>query len=152
MKTPHQHPIDPFKNEHFHALSFCWRIRESLKNNVETHRMKKYADWFAEHYLWPHFEIEEKYIFPILGLQNVRIKKALANHRRIKRLFAETSDNYISLNKIEEELSRYIRFEERILYKEIENEASKSQLEEIEKYHKKVQFSDKDWEDKFWEF
>lgn len=113
--------------------------------------MKRYADWFAEHYLWPHLEIEKKYIFPILGEKNARTKKALANHRRIKRLFAETSNIYVSLNKIEEELSQYIRFEERILYKEIETTASEQQLSEIEAKHRELEFSDKDWKDRFWE-
>ena len=104
--------LEPLSIEHHYGLLLCWKIREGLSNNIETKRIKHYTDWFKRNYLEPHFEIEEKYIFPILGSHNVRVKKALANHRRLKRLFDETSEVDKSLNRKEEELGRYIRFEE----------------------------------------
>src|SRR5680860_1616847 len=108
--------LEPLSIEHHYGLLLCSKIREGLSNNIETKRIKHYTDWFKRNYLEPHFEVEEKYIFPILGSHNVRVKKALANHRRLKRLFDETSEVDKSLNRKEEELGRYIRFEERILY------------------------------------
>lgn len=121
-----------------------------MKNKIENKRIKNYIDWFKIEYLDPHFEIEKKHIFPILGNNNVRVKRALANHRRLKRLFSETTELNKVLNKIEEELSSYIGFEERILYTEIRDVARPQEWEDIEKSHEKLEFSDDGWDDKFW--
>lgn len=133
--------------EHHYGLLLCWKIREYLSNNIEIERIKNYTYWFKSNYLEPHLEVEEKYIFPVLENHNVRVKKALANHRRLKRLFDETCEANKALNRIEEELNRYIRFEEGILYNEIQSVASPEQLVEIEKHHQGVKFSNEEWED-----
>ena len=75
----------------------------------------------------------------------------MANHRRLNRLFEETTELNTVFNKIEEELSSYISFEERILYNEIRTIASPEQLVIIEESHHQLEFRDDDWEDKFWE-
>ena len=153
MKKRSQEPnlaLTPLIEEHNEVILLCERIREGLKNKIEPSRIKKYIDWFKEEYLDPHFEIEKEQIFPILGNNNVRVKRALANHRRLNRLFAETSELNKVLNKIEEELSTYIGFEERVLYNEIRTVASPLQWEEIEKSHHQLGFSEEAWEDKFW--
>lgn len=150
-KFPKRHEaLEPVSEEHYKVLFFGWKISEALRNDIDIKRIKAYADWFKESYLEPHFEIEKKYVFPILGLKNVRVKKALANHRRLMRLFNETDGVNRALNRIEEEIGRYIRFEERVLYNEIQAAATKEQLEEIEKQHKKLDLSAKEWEDQFW--
>lgn len=152
-KQKQEQPIalTPLVAEHDEVILLCERIREGLKNKIEPKRIKKYADWFKKEYLNPHFEIEKKYSFPILGENNVRVKRALANHRRLNRLFSETTELNTVLHKIEEELSTYIGFEERILYNEIREIASLDQLNEIEKQHRKLNFTDEDWKDRFWE-
>lgn len=118
--------------------------------DVPTRRIKDYADWLKKDYLDPHFDLERKYVFPILGNQNFRVKRALANHRRLNRLFEETTNLNIVLNKIEEELGSYIRFEERILYNEIQQVASVEELLIIENIHREIDFSEEVWEDQFW--
>jgi hypothetical protein len=143
--------LTPLVEEHNEVILLCERIREGLRNKVAPKRIKKYIDWFKVAYLDPHFEIEKKHIFSILGKGNVRVKRALANHRRLKRLFGETSNLNTVLNKIEEELSTYIGFEERILYNEIRAIATPQQWEKIEESHQQLKFSDKAWKDRFWE-
>ncbi|PVW12612.1 hemerythrin domain-containing protein [Marixanthomonas spongiae] len=152
MKKPpkRDESLEPISDEHYNLLMFGWKISEAMRNNIETERIKAYADWFKEKYLEPHTEIEKKHVFPILGMDNVRVKKAMANHRRLLRLFNDTTNVYKSLNRIEEEIGRYIRFEERILYNEIQAVATKKQLQDIKKHHEAVSFSDKEWKDKFW--
>lgn len=140
----------PLIEEHNEVILLCERIRFGLKNNIELRRIKDYVDWFKEEYLEPHFEIEKQFIFPILGINNVRVKKALANHRRLNRLFAKTTELNKTLHKIEEELSTYIGFEERVLYSEIREIATPQQWEEIENRHHQLDFSQEAWEDTFW--
>jgi len=141
----------PLVEEHNEIVLFCERIREGLQRKIDPKRMKKYSDWFKKEYLDPHFEIEKKYSFPILGENNVRIKRASANHRRLDRLFSETTEIHKVLHKIEEELSAYIGFEERIIYNEIREIATTEQLCTIEQQHLKLDFSDEEWKDRFWE-
>ena len=97
----------------------------------------------------PHFELEEKYVFPILGADNKLIKKALAEHRRLERLFKQTTDQEKSLGLIEEELEAHIRFEERILFVEIQKIATKEELVKINEIHVKEAFVERD-DDLFW--
>lgn len=141
----------PIIEEHNEVILVCERIRLGLKNKIDPTRIKKYIDWFMAEYLDPHFEIEKEYIFPILGNNNVRVKRALANHRRLNRLFAETTELNKMLHKIEEELSTNINFEERVLYNEIRAVASPQQWEEIARSHQQLAFSDENWKDHFWE-
>ena len=135
--------------EHEQVLQLCSRIREGLNRKVETSRIRSYADWFKENYLEPHFEIEESLVFPVLGT-NMRVKRALANHRRIIRLLSCSCEDIKVLNLLEEELSTYVRFEERILYREIGKVSTPEKLAEIEKHHQGISFNDLEWEDRFW--
>lgn len=135
--------------EHRQVLQVCENIRIGLRKSVEKVRIRRYIDWFKKEYLDLHFDLEEQHIFPLLG-SNVRVKKALANHRRIKKLLSCDCDNERVLNLLEEELSTYIRFEERVLYKEIAFHATPEDLAHIEKLHDNISFSEDEWQDKFW--
>ena len=149
-KTSRHPSLKEFSHEHSAVLEMCSRIRIGLTNGTNHQRIKSYLDWFKVNSLDPHFEMEKNNIFPILGFTNVRVKRALANHRRLSRLFEETEDLNIVLNKIEEELGTYIRFEEKILYNEIQKVANPIQLVAIERSHQKLCCCDESWEDEFW--
>lgn len=143
--------LKPLSREHHHGLLLCWKIRQGMKLEVEPGRMKNYLDWFKQQYLYPHFKAEEEFVFPVLGNDNELVKKALAEHRRLRRLFNEDTEVLKSLHLIEEELDLHIRFEERILFNEIQKIASPEQFEEIEEKHHAVAFSDDQWDDHFWD-
>ena len=112
-------------------------------------RIKTYADWFFEHQLIPHFDVEEAHIFSLLDDDHELKKRALAEHRRLKRLFTDTKDVERSLHKIEEELEQHIRFEERILFPAIQLVATEEQLQRIAQVHDELPFED-NTEDEFW--
>lgn len=144
-----RHPfIQPLSGEHHYGLLFCWKIREGFKRNIAPERIKKYADWFWKTYLMNHFQTEEKHLFIILPDGSDAIKKAIAQHRKLKRLFEDNKEIYISLNLIEEELEKHIRFEERTLFNEIQQAAEEQQLKEIERIHSH-EYPD-NWQDEFW--
>jgi len=143
--------LEPISREHRQALRLCDNIRTGLQNKVEKERIRRYTDWFKENYLDPHFRLEEQHIFPLLG-NNVRVKKAMANHRRINKLLSCDCDNERVLNLLEEELSAYIRFEERVLYKELAQHVTPEDLSLLKEHHDNLSFSEDDWEDKFWLF
>ena len=141
--------LQPLSREHHHGLLLSWKIRSGFSKNIETERIKTYADWFFENHLIPHFEMEEKYLFSILEEDNDLVKRAMAEHRRLKRLFTDEKDVLKSLHKIEEELEQHIRFEERILFPEIQKNATDEQLALIENVHGDHLFDD-NLEDEFW--
>lgn len=141
--------LQPLSREHHHGLLLSWKIRTGFSKNIEIERIKTYADWFFNNELIPHFELEEAHIFPILKADNELVKRALAEHRRLKRLFNDEKDVERSLHKIEEELEQHIRFEERILFPEIQKTATEAQLALIEEIHHEEGFVD-NVSDEFW--
>lgn len=141
--------LQPFSREHHHGLLLSWKIRKGLTSGIEHERIKRYADHFFETSLFPHFEDEEKYVFSVLGNDHELVKKALAEHRRLTRLFKNKTDLARALSQIEEELEAHIRFEERILLPEIQKNATKKDLQLIAEHHEEIK-ANEDWEDQFW--
>lgn len=83
-----RHPaIQPVSREHHHGLLLSWKIREGFKRNIDLPRIKKYVDWFYQKELTPHFDFEEKYLFALLDPDHPMIRRAMKEHRRLKRLF-----------------------------------------------------------------
>ncbi len=142
--------IQPLSRDHHHSLLLCWKIRTGFSKDVPVERIKRYTDWFFEIHIEPHFEMEEKHVFPILEEDNPLVKRAISEHRRLGRLFKDTKDIMKSLSLIEEELERHIRFEERVLFNEIQKAATEEQLETISKLHTDEKFNDIT-DDPFWE-
>ena len=77
------------------------------------------------------------------------MKKALLEHRRLKRLFENGEEIEKALSLIEEELESHIRFEERILFSEIQDTATQEQLRVITKHHTDQKFEE-NTNDEFW--
>lgn len=141
--------LQPLSHDHHHGLQLCWKIRTGFFKKIEPERIKLYADWFFKTHLLPHFELEEKYVFTILDFEGELVKRALIEHRRLKRLFRQTSDLEKFLGHIEEELAAHIRFEERILFAEVQKRASAAQLAKINEIHSVEAFVEKE-DDVFW--
>lgn len=141
--------LQPLSHDHHHGLQLCWKIRKGFSKQIEPDRIKKYTNWFFKMHLKPHFELEEKHVFPILGAENDLVKRALIEHVRLENLFKQTSDIEKSLKSIEEELEAHIRFEERILFVEIQKIATQDQLAKIKEIHTEESFTEKD-DDPFW--
>ena len=143
--------LQPLSKEHHYGLLLSWKIRAGLRKNIALKRIHVYAHWFYENHLIPHFEVEEHCVFTILGDDNKLVKRALADHRRLGRLFSKETDCLKALSNIEEELEQHIRFEERVLFPEIQKVATEEQLEQIEKKHHPTdgKFQDK-LDDEFW--
>ncbi len=141
--------LQPLSRQHHFGLLFSWKLRKGFSKNIAIERLQEYANWFFKHEIKPHFSDEEKYVFPILGNDNELIERALKEHRQIKRLFTDIKEPEKSLHQLEEELQAHIRFEERILFNEIQKIASPEQLEKMENIHKEPEKSVK-YYDPFW--
>lgn len=141
--------LQELSREHHHGLLLCWKIRTGYSRNVSPERIKRYTDWFYTKYLLPHFELEEEYVFTILKENHELVKKALAEHRRLRRLFNQRINIDKNLGLIEEELEAHIRFEERVLFPEVQKVATPEQLERIVQIHRRDEFVENE-KDIFW--
>lgn len=132
MKPIKRHEtLKPLSREHHHGLLLSWKIRAGIKKGVSLDRIKNYCDFFFKEEL---------------------IKRALADHRKLKRLFMQKQPDMKTIVAIEEELEKHIRFEERILFNKIQEEASEKQLLKILELHNSgVSCNIDNWDDKFWE-
>ena len=142
--------LKTLSREHHHGLLLCWKIKTGFSKGVSIERMKLYLDWFFKNYLQPHFEIEEIYIFPILGNENILVKQAIEEHKLITSLFYNTSQIETSIRQIQIDLENHIRFEERVLFNEIQKVASSENMEALTKIHNSEKFID-NTTDVFWE-
>ncbi|MBX2842986.1 MAG: hemerythrin domain-containing protein [Flammeovirgaceae bacterium] len=141
--------LQPISREHHYHLLLCWKIRTGFRKKVATERIKKYADWIFGNYIRSHFEFEEKYIFPLLPKGSELLKKVLADHRRLTRLFQKKDDPIRSLSRIEEELESHIRFEERIVFADLQDRLDKEKWNSLEGEIVEKKFKE-NTEDEFW--
>ncbi len=141
--------LQPLSREHHHALLLCWKIKTGFSKGVSAERIKAYTDWFYKNHLLKHFEMEEKYLFPILGSENKLIRQAIEEHKLLSMLFTNSSQIDDSLKQIQIELENHIRFEERILFNDIQNAATIKQFKKITHMHSEENFVD-NVSDKFW--
>ncbi|WP_067146927.1 hemerythrin domain-containing protein [Pseudotamlana agarivorans] len=141
--------LQPLSRDHHHGLLLCWKIRTGFGKGVEPNRIKSYADWFFENHLIPHFKLEEQHIFSLLEDDNALKKKALEDHKALISLFSKTDEVAKTLSEIEKQLDDHIRFEERVLFPEIQKIATEEQFETIEAMHHEKPFVD-NVADAFW--
>lgn len=143
--------LKSFNTEHHHGLRLCWKIRQGIAKGVDFKRIKKYSDWFYTTYMTPHFDAEEKYLYSILGKEDPLVKKMISSRKRLDKLFlGDQKPPEIALSLGEEELEKHIRFEEKKVFKKIQEVASEEELEEVRKRHTEQEFQE-NYEDMFWE-
>lgn len=139
--------LQHLSREHHHTLLLCWKINAGVKKNIEPHRIYNYLNWFYENYLLPHFYVEEKYAFPLLN--NEACYKAIMQHNIIKQTILNHKNDKETLIQIQELLKEHIRYEERFLFNEIQNNNTLEQLQILEKIHNNARFIDNE-NDPFW--
>lgn len=138
-----------FSEEYNQSILLCWKIRIGFRKLIEIERIKAYSNWFYTNNLLPHFDIEEKFVFPILGKQHDLVKLSLSKHRRLKKLFDDEVNIQKSLSLIEEELETHVRFEKRKLLIEVQKVASPIELKLITKMFLELPIVEI-WADEFW--
>lgn len=127
--------LRPVSREHHDGLMLCWHIRKALANGQDPDEQMRSCTRFYHEHLLPHFAIEEEAVFPVLGAADPLVKRALAEHRRLTRLFLAWDDPVRNLSLIEDELDAHIRFEERVLFQAVQAVATEEQLERIDRLH-----------------
>lgn len=139
--------LKAFSRDHHHSLLLCWKIRTGIIKEVDAARIYSYCQAFYSHSLKSHFDLEEQYIFPLLGPEHHLVKKALAQHEELRQMFLNGYPDKKSLLQLEAALEKHIRFEERKLFATIQEKEGKSleELNALESFPESMP-----WEDEFW--
>ncbi|MBK6398906.1 MAG: hemerythrin domain-containing protein [Bacteroidetes bacterium] len=150
MTTPikRHNSLQPLSRDHHDGLLLKWKINKGLSKGVDVSRIQKYVDWFFKEHLIPHFRIEEDHLFTI-DKESSSVKQALLQHKELVEVFNIEIKDAETLIKIGDLLEEHIRFEERVLFNELQTKATESELKEIEVLHYKGTSCDL-VEDKFW--
>jgi hemerythrin-like domain-containing protein len=97
----------------------------------------------------PHFEMEEKFIYPVLGDQHELIVQALDEHKKLKAYFETKGKDEMTFTALADLLEKHIRFEERKLFNVVQEQATELQLQTISEKSGEEQFKDNE-ADAFW--
>ena len=148
--------LSSLHRDHQQSLELCWVIREGIRQNVDSERIKNYANWYYINELEPHFEVEKEYIFSILGMENEMVKKVLTQQRRLKKHFTKEIEVEKALSRIEEELEVLIRYEEKNIFQAIRKnipsfEISLNENFFLEEQEQEQEQEQEEWNDVFWQ-
>lgn len=141
--------LQPLSREHHLALLLCWKIRRGLELDIAPDRIGKYVTAMWHHQLGGHFDTEERFVFPILGLEHDLVKEAMQDHCYLQRMILNEPFTIETLNRIEERLEQHVRLEERFLFPLIQLAATEEQMAQVEEVHNDLMTEQK-WGDQFW--
>ena len=151
----HKALVELSKDHHF-GLLLCWKLRKGLASGIAENRMAAYLTYFFEEHLKEHFLIEEEEIFPVLPEENPLRKEAELQHQELYALVSrirekEGKEVTNLLKQLEEKLEKHIRFEERVLFMQIQATLSEEKLQKVAK-RMEIRHTKKEdqWQDQFW--
>jgi hemerythrin-like domain-containing protein len=139
------------KDHHF-GLLVNWKIKKGLDLKVEPERIANFVINFWETHLAAHFIAEEQVLFA--KINNSLKNKALAQHKQLRGLINNIRENSTleTLINFANLLENHIRFEEREVFKMIQQELNEEELNEIGRKLQEIHpepFED-NYKDNFW--
>lgn len=143
--------LAPLSRDHHQGLLLGYKLRQGIKYGVEAHRMTAFVKWFWAAHLVPHFEKEEKYLPVVLSDQHPLIQQMLSEHEVIKSKIEQLTDtsSTSAFEDLDATITQHIRFEERVLFDEVEKCATAEQLQWLAEGLTDDPVSET-WEDNFW--
>ena len=125
-----------------------------LNAHISPERISNYVLFYFHESLIHHFKEEEELIFTKLSVDNPLRKQAEAEHAFIYSLvdrIQEDKKNTSLLDHFAETLKNHIRFEERILFNQLQQVLTPAQIVEIiSQTSDRPEDCDLKWKDKFW--
>lgn len=143
--------LAPLSREHHEGLLFVWKIRQGIKKEVHPERMIAFVQWFWNTELEPHFRKEEKILLPHLGSDKNLHNRLLLEHQQIEDSVEVVLHNmyWETLENLAHAVNDHIRWEERVLFNEVEKKLSPDGLMNIGSQLAEEK-SCGVWEDAFW--
>jgi len=146
--------LAPLSREHHDGLLFAWKIKQGIDNHAPVETMRKYALWYWQQHIKPHFYQEEKILLPHLPADNPMRNRLKEEHDHIRELIIglddESGADKRHLTILSDLLNKHIRFEERELFPFMEELLTPEQLDQVFKELEEHPLSCEEWKDEFW--
>lgn len=144
--------IAPLSRDHHEGLLLGWKIKKGIANGTTVATISSYVKWFWEHHLIKHFKQEETVLIELVPAENKNVQQMFEEHKVIMHKISEIENgsNEELLLEFSTLLESHIRFEERILFNEIEQMLSAEQLRKLGALLIKEEKSKAKWDDEFW--
>ena len=147
--------LAPLSRDHHHGLLLCWKIRNGVKNHIDSNRISRYIIFSFREELSEHFRQEEEILFSLLSDEEVLKQQALEQHgslwEQVTKIESQQQLDTMLLLAFADTLDTHIRFEERQLFPFIEQTVDAAKLHtagmEIDACQQVGQLQ---WEDEFW--
>ncbi|MCD6375907.1 MAG: hemerythrin domain-containing protein [Caldisericaceae bacterium] len=151
----------PLSWEHHSALLNANRLQKGLANQTPKGILLDFLKYLWENDLSPHFNREETIVFSVkdwLKVPESLRNQVLQEHQEmtdlVEQIEATADENELKrlMGMIAQKVIDHVRFEERMLFPQIEKSFSTPALEKIEKDLKEAHVPGcVVWEPKFWE-
>jgi hemerythrin-like domain-containing protein len=144
--------IAPLSREHHEGLLLGWKIKKGIANGTSVKTISSYVKWFWENHLLNHFKKEETVLIEFVPADNMHVMQMFEEHKTITNKISEIEKlpNEKLLLELSTMLEAHIRFEERILFNEIEQILNEEQLKKLGEDLSKEEKSKAVWDDEFW--
>ena len=118
--------------EHHFELLFSWKIKQGLSRKVDHRILQDYVRYFWTHQMESHLEKEEKIVIQVLSEADPMRFRVQQDHDLIRSLVAflhlDRDDVDYLLDALQHLVQEHVRFEERIFFPYLEQEATPGQL------------------------
>lgn len=145
--------IIPLSRDHHHALLFCWKLKQGISKGITQQRLSAYTWYFMDQQLLPHFRLEEQIVFS--KSRAPLCSQAIEEHRKLEQLGSAIALHHNShdIETFIRQLEAHIRFEERVLFPQLEQRLSAATLLQIatEMPEETGRSEADDFEDRFWQ-
>lgn len=148
--------LQPLSHQHHNSLMACLLLRKGIDRRADPAILNDFMSRFFREDIEPHFEAEEKYLFPLLQTWNKRLFHILQNDHLLLRNLAErilngrAGDDFLaSFSRL---LEGHIRFEERVVFQYVQEHLSPEEEIALQNaLHDQKARKCSDYPVKFWE-
>ena len=141
----------PLSRDHHFGLLCSGKINTGIKKGVSYDRIRKYINHYWENHLTAHFAIEDQ-VLPELenNFLQIQMEKEHSEIRKLINSINQSQDVQL-LSDFAEALKNHIRFEERVVFPNYEEQLTLQQIEEIGKQLGEIHHKEEDqYPDEFW--
>ena len=129
--------LQPLSRQHKSALMACLLIRKGISKQAKVEDMVSFLQqcWIQE--ILPHFEQEEALLIPLLKKYpkgKIYADTILRDHELFRIGMIHLQQDHLQerlLQDLAEQLEHHIRFEERIVFQEMQNFIPPAELEQL---------------------
>ena len=124
--------LQPLARDHHEGLMAALLLEKGVRKKAGLNHLQDFCIQFFQLSLIPHFTLEEKATGPLLDHPDLKagIEKMLHDHIQLKKIVAEIQQQptYELIEQFSIALKEHIRFEDRVLFVQLERWADEAAL------------------------